>query len=145
MSIFKCDKCGCAENTAVSGYWHKADGEPKLCSECDPKIGKWHGRFPKKSAEGMVAQGDFLFSKEEAALDEALDEALRGLSDIRHVGFDGVAKHYFKAGWSRASAFEKTRTVGAVALVMEIALKELGMTMDPALLRAKLTEAVNGA
>lgn len=24
-----------------------------LCSECDPQIGEWHGRFEKMPAEGM--------------------------------------------------------------------------------------------
>lgn len=47
MSIFECEKCGCAENTALCGYNFRGDG-PALCSECDPKIGKWHGCFEKK-------------------------------------------------------------------------------------------------
>ena len=47
MSIFKCEKCGCAENTALCGYNFRGKG-PALCSECDPKIGKWHGCFEKK-------------------------------------------------------------------------------------------------
>jgi len=47
MSVFKCEKCGCAENTALCGYWHRKKGAPALCSECDPKIGKWHGCFEK--------------------------------------------------------------------------------------------------
>jgi len=46
MSIFKCSKCGCAENTALCRYWLRKEEEP-LCSECDPKIGKWHNCFPK--------------------------------------------------------------------------------------------------
>lgn len=71
MSIFKCEKCGCAENTALGWYWaakvcaDDADwtevGEEykgmKLCSECAPKywkdgsetgFGKWHGHFKKE-------------------------------------------------------------------------------------------------
>ena len=71
MSIFKCEKCGCAENTALGWYWARkmvaddADwsevGEEykgkALCSECAPKFykdgtptgfGKWHGHFPKE-------------------------------------------------------------------------------------------------
>ena len=71
MSIFKCEKCGCAENTALGWYWaakvcaEDADwsevGEEykgkHLCSECAPKyykdgtptgLGKWHGHFPKE-------------------------------------------------------------------------------------------------
>lgn len=71
MSIFKCEKCGCAENTALGWYWaakmiaEDADwsevGEEykgkRLCSECAPKyykdgsetgFGKWHGHFKKE-------------------------------------------------------------------------------------------------
>ena len=48
MSIFKCEKCGCAENTALCRYNFRGK-EPALCSECDPKGNKkWHGCFPKK-------------------------------------------------------------------------------------------------
>lgn len=72
MPIFKCEKCGCAENTALGWYWSRkslADhvdlsdvGEryygKALCSECAPthyKNGKptgftheWHNKFPKE-------------------------------------------------------------------------------------------------
>jgi len=48
MSIFKCEKCGCAENTALCRYNFREKDSPALCSECDPKIGKWHNSFPKK-------------------------------------------------------------------------------------------------
>ena len=74
MSIFRCEKCGCVENTATSNYWeqkHPFDGQgpkPLLCSECDPEIGKWHGAFPKESAKGMVLASDgFLYAKEDVA------------------------------------------------------------------------------
>ncbi|MCK9428718.1 MAG: hypothetical protein M0R17_01740 [Candidatus Omnitrophica bacterium] len=64
MGIFSCEKCGCMENTALSKYWSRGEG-PVLCSECDPKIGKWHGRFEKKSAAGMLIGSDgFLYSSE---------------------------------------------------------------------------------
>ncbi len=36
--------------------------EPLLCSECDPEIGKWHGCFPKESADGMnIGKDGFLY------------------------------------------------------------------------------------
>lgn len=58
MPLFKCEKCGCVENTALCFYWpSKAHKKPTLCSECDPDIGKWHGRFEKRSAEGMRVNG----------------------------------------------------------------------------------------
>jgi len=53
MSLFRCEDCGCVENTALSNFWmrrQKTDGKA-LCSECDPGIGKWHGRFPKTDAD----------------------------------------------------------------------------------------------
>ena len=73
MPIFKCAKCGCAENTALGLYWTRKDtdlfdysdvGEEfkgqALCSECAPTHfsdgtptpwGKWHGHFPKEPYE----------------------------------------------------------------------------------------------
>jgi hypothetical protein len=65
MSLFMCRQCGCIENTACCHYWgDTADGDPPVCSECDPYIGKWHNRFPKRSAVGMlVDQSGNLWSK----------------------------------------------------------------------------------
>jgi hypothetical protein len=75
MSIYQCEECGCAENTALGWYWAKDWKnmvDPKyegraLCSACGPthfidgtKVprmqGKWHGQFertfyPKGSME----------------------------------------------------------------------------------------------
>jgi hypothetical protein len=48
MSLYKCETCGCVENTACAHYWMR-DGGPALCSECDPEIGKWHGLFSKRA------------------------------------------------------------------------------------------------
>lgn len=64
MPLFMCSKCGCVENTALSHYW-QAGKVGALCSECDPAIGQWHGRFPKRSAAGMlVDQNGHLWSRE---------------------------------------------------------------------------------
>jgi hypothetical protein len=66
MPLFRCTECGCVENTACSHYAVRERGEPALCSECDPAIGKWHGLFEKGSAEGYLVGNDgFLYSKEE--------------------------------------------------------------------------------
>jgi len=47
--IFKCMKCGCGENSALCNYWESHyNHNIELCSECDPKIGKWHGHFTKQ-------------------------------------------------------------------------------------------------
>lgn len=69
MPIFKCENCGCLENTALGFYWFadKVDRYDwsgieerkgmKLCSECAPQkfksgektgYGKWHNKFPKR-------------------------------------------------------------------------------------------------
>lgn len=71
MSLFRCTKCGCIENTAVCNYWHHQfpyKGEDKkdpLCSECDPEINKWHGCFEKRSAKGyMIGADGFLYHKD---------------------------------------------------------------------------------
>ena len=53
MPIFQCQKCGCAESTTYGAY--HAHGA-KLCSECS--MGKWHNHFPKKSAIGMLVDGE---------------------------------------------------------------------------------------
>ena len=72
MSIFRCEKCGAIENTAMSNYWEQrypfggGEQKPKLCCECDPEIGKWHGCFPKESAKGlMLGEDGFLYDKEQ--------------------------------------------------------------------------------
>jgi len=58
MPLFECQKCHCVENTALSdGYWmNRTEGGPLHCSEC--ATGTWHGRFPKRSAEGMLIDQD---------------------------------------------------------------------------------------
>lgn len=67
MAMFKCEECGCAENTAMSNYWiAKGEGTKKLCSECDPLTGAWHGRFPKLPAAGRkLASDGFVYSQAE--------------------------------------------------------------------------------
>lgn len=57
MPLFRCDICGCIENTALGHYWPRDFKEYKgtifekaLCSECNPRQGKWHNRFPKEIA-----------------------------------------------------------------------------------------------
>jgi hypothetical protein len=72
MPLFRCASCGSVENTALSNYWMLGhDGEwfaiaaPPLCSACDPKIGEWHGAFPRRSADSMLLGADgFLYESE---------------------------------------------------------------------------------
>jgi hypothetical protein len=55
MSFFQCSNCGCVEDTALCHYWAARLREaPALCSACDPKIAKWHGQFPRESAESWI-------------------------------------------------------------------------------------------
>lgn len=83
MGLYVCEKCGCIENTALGFYWSRNvvtmnwPDEYKnkaLCSECGPttysdgtptNYGKWHDRFPKRSADGMFVDDlGYLWSKE---------------------------------------------------------------------------------
>lgn len=84
MSVYQCETCGCVENTALGFYWARHDKDwpeeargKALCSECAPRVysdgsatgwGKWHGRFTKRQAKGMLidSQG-LLWSKETVA------------------------------------------------------------------------------
>jgi hypothetical protein len=91
MSIFMCTECGCVENTACSNYWSrnlnddKEDSKP-LCSECDPLIGKWHGKFEKHQADLMlVGEDGFLYSEKPHHVDI-----------IGHVQDRKVIKHDYK-------------------------------------------------
>ena len=68
MVLFRCEECGCVDNTALGGT-HSIrclelfDDLLSLCVECAPKFykdgtpneraGDWHNKFPKRSAEGM--------------------------------------------------------------------------------------------
>jgi len=100
MSAFRCEKCGCMENTAVSNYIsrkypYSETGDalpslPLLCSECDPAIGKWHGRFPKQSAKGMILCSDgFLVSPEEVETDNfKFRQKHQGLTVVREITED---------------------------------------------------------
>jgi hypothetical protein len=74
MPLYRCSECGCVENTALGGYWMQgskardAGQEHKpLCSACDPEIGKWHGQFPQKQADGYVTdRRGFIYTPAEA-------------------------------------------------------------------------------
>jgi len=65
MPLFSCSKCNCVEETALCRYWGaRLRQTAVLCSACDPTIGKWHGEFPRESADGFVNDRDgFLLDK----------------------------------------------------------------------------------
>lgn len=65
MPLFVCKECGCLENTALCNYWFKeARGLPLTCSECDQKIGHWHGKFKKETPElGYAKRPDGFYKR----------------------------------------------------------------------------------
>lgn len=64
MPIFACEKCRCAENTALGEYWGR---DKKLCSEC--ATGKWHGQFEKQTAIGwLIDNHGYLWKQDKADL-----------------------------------------------------------------------------
>jgi hypothetical protein len=81
MPLFVCPKCGCIDNTALSGYWtdkHLEGIDKPFCTLC--KNGKWHNHFPHEKApetldenyvEVMYANGDITME-----LSKNLDEAV---------------------------------------------------------------------
>ena len=48
---FECEECHVVENTANCGYWN--NGGKHICSLCDPAIGKWHNRFPRRTKDNL--------------------------------------------------------------------------------------------
>lgn len=109
MSIFRCEKCGCVENTALCWYWSSiGKDKQKLCSECDPEIGHWHGRFPKMSSEGYLLGSDGFLYTEEENNSGALDwrKKNQGFFIVRKIesnkcskcGGTGVFQYYYDAG-----------------------------------------------
>lgn len=57
MPLYECEQCHCVENTALTNFWEAyMERTAKLCSECDPRIGRWHGRFPKQPASEYLKE-----------------------------------------------------------------------------------------
>lgn len=82
MSLFQCEECGCRENTAVCNYWvreTKAD-KRKVCSVCDPDIGKWHNLFPRT----MLPKGQFKTNSE-----GNLEHIETGITDVSQFEIKG--------------------------------------------------------
>jgi hypothetical protein len=68
MALFCCSRCGCVEDTALCRYWSaRVRRMPVSCSACDPAIAKWHGEFPRQSADGWTKDehGELIWSKSE--------------------------------------------------------------------------------
>lgn len=68
------------DNTALSGYWARQYDDAKaspLCSQCNPDIKKWHGRFERQQKpEGHVVGPDgFVYEKNDSYLRRLRKEA----------------------------------------------------------------------
>lgn len=107
MPIFRCEKCNVAENTAVSHFASRAPGSPALCSQCDPEIGKWHGRFPRMSADEFVQKGQYLISKEEDAFEKAKEKYLENHAALVASQPKTVAERFFNWGWREGVEFAR--------------------------------------
>jgi len=84
MSCFRCTKCGCVENTALSYAFEHFKDKQYLCSECDPQIGRWHGRFEKKSADGYYYdERGMIYSPEEVDIEKM---ELKNNRDFKMIG-----------------------------------------------------------
>lgn len=74
MSLFQCEICGAIENTACSNYHCKSlfKETQSKCSECDPRIGKWHDRFEKRNAHehGYYTDGRYIYPPEAVDLEK---------------------------------------------------------------------------
>ena len=96
MPLFPCSKCNCIEDTALCHYWSaRLRQTSALCSACDPTIGKWHGEFPKESAQGWIRDRDgFLLDKRavERWLGQPIDTFSRP-SQERSEASDSVRAH----------------------------------------------------
>jgi hypothetical protein len=91
VSLFRCENCGCVENTATGDYWsrrqRKSGDHRALCSECSPNGGKWHGRFPKQSANGWrIDASGFIWHPDTKD------------SDITHTRFVGKVPGEYEPG-----------------------------------------------
>jgi hypothetical protein len=66
MPLYRCTMCGCFDNTGLTDFWVRHLRQlPALCSDCSPGL-RWHGRWPKTSAVGMLVDGrGFLWRPQE--------------------------------------------------------------------------------
>lgn len=54
MALYVCDECQCIDDTNVTRFWKRIlEGEPALCSLCDPGINRWHNRFFRHRYTGV--------------------------------------------------------------------------------------------
>jgi hypothetical protein len=94
MPLFRCSGCGAIENTALCHFWmsSKLEGKDPLCSLCDPEIAKWHGIFPRKSADGMLMGNDGFLYEPELFATGSFDGMIRA-AGLKIVGVVGPPSH----------------------------------------------------
>lgn len=91
MPLFRCFTCNTVENTALSNYWMATvESTDALCSACDPLIGAWHDRFPRRSADGLLVGRDgFLYYEDDFRSKSVHHTTPRGrIVDGREVALD---------------------------------------------------------
>ena len=82
MATFRCSKCGCDDDTALCNYWSaRVRDILPVCSACDAKIGKWHGRFPRLF-------GVFLVTPSPTSSPREILASLVGQLRLAEVGLD---------------------------------------------------------
>jgi hypothetical protein len=92
MATFRCSKCGCDEDTAFCNYWSdRVRDIPPACSACDPRIGKWHGQFPRLF-------GVFLVTPSPGPTPRPREALARLVGRLAEAGHDRTAKCFAKAG-----------------------------------------------
>ncbi len=96
MPLFSCSKCNCVEDTALCHYWSARLRQTfAVCSACDPTIGRWHGEFPKESAQGWIRdRSGFLLDK--ASVERWLGQPIEMFAkpgQEQGDGRDSVKKH----------------------------------------------------
>ena len=75
MPLFECSQCHVVDNTALTEFWWEVmrEGNPALCSQCDPSIGKWHDHFPRTNIQDYKRQfGDKSVQYDAAAIAKVL-------------------------------------------------------------------------
>lgn len=80
MGMFACHICVCAENTALGSFWRKGE---KLCSECES--GKWHGRFPKRSAIGWSIDNEGKIWRPDQVEEDQVPKHLRIVGIVQKI------------------------------------------------------------
>jgi hypothetical protein len=95
MPLFRCSRCECVEDTALSNYWSaRLQQAATLCSACDPKIAKWHGEFAREPAEGWRSDERSILVWNKREVEDWLGQSIEGAA--------GASGHAVQGWRSRA-------------------------------------------